>query len=644
MDLIKSATRRSGGAYIYSNLEGGDGERLYFDGGSMVGLNGSIIDIEDRFTLRDVQVLITDIPISTILSYRLKNNSFENQGSKQKQFTVINININLISQNSIPYTLKGGAKSKKANSKTNSKAKADSDTNSESESDSESESKSDTNSGTLYKNNNSKFQAIPEIENITNAASSWLWDYLRRSGAMAFMLPLSGGADSGATATIVYNMCVLMFNTFKNEKKSEFYAVKNVTAYINKFFELRSGGVENIKGPEQLCSRILNTVYLPTKISGKNNASNKDIPNDKPSITEIKERASSMKTGFLAAQLAKVIGARHDVVEIQNMFEAGINDISSITKVSYEDMRKKVIQGRRINASNKSTWDLLYQNIQARLRMINTYLLAQAIPSIHSDKYKTSSFILVLGSSNSDEVLVGYYTKYDASAADINPIGSLSKYFVNEILDYYGTKGIYPLLYIRNATPTAELIDNSLELGDYVKFKDGRIGIINKINESDNDNNLTFNIGIEEDNSSKKKSKHKPEEIKNVKRKEIEPQFPIIKQSDELDMGITYNQIYELGKLRANGYGPIDSYIQIMNNPKLKEIFSIDPADNQIQPNEVLKRFYNRYTVNRNKATIIPPSVHLTPSPDTKTIVQGTPKNEQLEIINEITKKYKEKK
>lgn len=31
--------------------------------------------------------------------------------------------------------------------------------------------------------------------------------------------------------------------------------------------------------------------------------------------------------------------------------------------------------------------------------------------------------LLVLGSANVDEALRGYYTKYDCSAADVNPIG-----------------------------------------------------------------------------------------------------------------------------------------------------------------------------------------------------------------------------
>jgi NAD+ synthase (glutamine-hydrolysing) len=43
LELIKSASKRNGGIYVYSNLKGCDGGRLYFDGGSLISLNGKII-------------------------------------------------------------------------------------------------------------------------------------------------------------------------------------------------------------------------------------------------------------------------------------------------------------------------------------------------------------------------------------------------------------------------------------------------------------------------------------------------------------------------------------------------------------------------------------------------------------------------
>ena len=43
----------------------------------------------------------------------------------------------------------------------------------------------------------------------------WLWDYLRRSGASGFLLPLSGGADSASVAAIVGSMCQQVVQAIK---------------------------------------------------------------------------------------------------------------------------------------------------------------------------------------------------------------------------------------------------------------------------------------------------------------------------------------------------------------------------------------------------------------------------------------------
>jgi NAD+ synthase (glutamine-hydrolysing) len=568
--LITEATRRSGGVYLYANLEGGDGDRLYFDGRSIIAVNGKIVNIEDGFSLRDVQVMTEDIDLGSILSYRMRNNSFGTQASKQTRFKVINVpfdiaktgsKYNLNAQLAPPVKVEAVAPAPASATKRV--------------------------GGTRYKTAHIDDKHVisdEQIEEITNSASAWLWDYMRRSGAMGFQLPLSGGADSASTATIIFNICLLMKATYDEELSDADNRIpnKNVSAFINKFYKLKSSGVlppqEEIT-PQLLCSRILNTVYLPTEISGQEAPASPEhlplhiyvrdekgiayIPDGDIPVEEVGRAAGhpETKTGWLAAQLAKKIGATHRVIDIQGMFTAGINGLTRMSGLTYEDMREEVTRGRGLGAV-RSKWDLLYQNIQARLRMINTYLLAQATPNLDSPFITPWSFLLVLGSSNADEILVGYYTKYDASAADINPIGSLSKTYVNRILDFYGNvKQINPLRYIRNATPTAELV------------KPGEVAM---------------------------------------------GQAPPPRQTDETDMRITYEQIFEMGKLRADGYGPIDAYIKIMDNAHLKEVFSKDPNNLRVarDPKIAINLFYTRYNINRNKTTIIPPSVHLTPSPD----------------------------
>jgi hypothetical protein len=63
--------------------------------------------------------------------------------------------------------------------------------------------------------------------------------------------------------------------------------------------------------------------------------------------------------------------------------------------------------------------NLALQNIQARLRMVLAFFLAQLMPWVRSKQ----GFLLVLGTANVDEGLRGYLTKYDCSSADLNPIG-----------------------------------------------------------------------------------------------------------------------------------------------------------------------------------------------------------------------------
>jgi len=99
------------------------------------------------------------------------------------------------------------------------------------------------------------------------------------------------------------------------------------------------------------------------------------------------------------------------------------------------------------------------QNIQARaryplpaycwaikdsdsLRMLLAYLYAQASLVY----YKRPGGLLVLGSANVDESLVGYLTKYDCSSADINPIGSISKHDLRQFLKYVNENYSFPHL------------------------------------------------------------------------------------------------------------------------------------------------------------------------------------------------------
>lgn len=98
--------------------------------------------------------------------------------------------------------------------------------------------------------------------------------------------------------------------------------------------------------------------------------------------------------------------------------------------------------------------NLALQNLQARIRMVIAYLFAQLLLWTRG----TYGSLLVLGSSNVDEILRGYLTKYDCSSADINPIGGISK---TDLIRFVGhmqkEKGFEFLESFIDAPPTAEL-------------------------------------------------------------------------------------------------------------------------------------------------------------------------------------------
>jgi NAD+ synthase (glutamine-hydrolysing) len=57
-------TARNGAAYLFSNMRGCDGGRLYFDGFSLIACNGRILKYSDAFSLKEVEVITYDLDLA----------------------------------------------------------------------------------------------------------------------------------------------------------------------------------------------------------------------------------------------------------------------------------------------------------------------------------------------------------------------------------------------------------------------------------------------------------------------------------------------------------------------------------------------------------------------------------------------------
>uniref|UniRef100_A0A6G1SLU9 Glutamine-dependent NAD(+) synthetase n=1 Tax=Aceria tosichella TaxID=561515 RepID=A0A6G1SLU9_9ACAR len=182
---------------------------------------------------------------------------------------------------------------------------------------------------------------------------------------------------------------------------------------------------------------------------------------------------------------------------------------------------------------------------------------------------------VVLATGNVDEAIMGYLTKYDCSSADINPIGGLCKEDLKSYLKYC----------------CSDLFR------DHKEF----VSVVQEIIAAPPSAELTG-----------------PE------------------QNDEEDMGITYDEISVLGKVRRGVFGccgprgafkrvwrnrnkpPFNSKIRCLRlreEGQDKEEADVDLM--AVELGELIKRFYRRYIRNRHKLTVLTPALHAeTYSPD----------------------------
>lgn len=362
VELVKSATSKSGGIYLYANQKGCDGDRLYYDGCSMIAINGDIVAQGIQFCLDDVEVLCATLDLEDVRSYRGEL-CHPHVVYDHRPYHRVNVDFSL----------------------------------------------SNCKDFFLPTHQPLEWQFHSPEEEISLGPACWLWDYLRRSGQAGFLLPLSGGVDSSSTACIVYSMCVLVCNAVRDNNVQVLQDVQRVVGD----FSYRP------EDPRELCKHLFTTCYMASE-------------------------NSSEDTRGRAKELAMQIGSNHVNINIDMAVKGLLGIFSMVTG--------RMPQFRANGGSTRE--NLALQNVQARIRMVLAYLFAQL--SLWAQGKPGG--LLVLGSANVDESLSGYFTKYDCSSADINPIGGISKMDLKSFLRYCTEHfQLSALRKVLAAPPTAEL-------------------------------------------------------------------------------------------------------------------------------------------------------------------------------------------
>lgn len=342
----------------------------------------------------------------------------------------------------------------------------------------------------------SQLSGVCNTADIRLGPACWLWDYLRRSRVQGYFLPLSGGIDSCATATIVHSMCRLVATAAREGNEQVIADARRMTGEP-------ADSTYSPTDPKEFANRIFHTCYMGTE-------------------------NSSNETRTRARQLAEAIGAYH----VDLNMDTAVSAVLGIFRMITGRTPQYAVHG------GSGAENLALQNIQARLRMVVGYMFAQLLPWARG---KVGG-LLVLGSANVDESLRGYLTKYDCSSADVNPIGGVSKTDLKRFIAWAEGEFEMPILReFLDAVPSAELIP----------IQEGK--------------------GV---------------------------------QSDEVEMGMTYDELSAFGRLRkVDKCGPFSMFGKLVQEWGA----SLSPAEIA----QKVKHFWFTHAINRHKMTTLTPSVHM---------------------------------
>jgi NAD+ synthase (glutamine-hydrolysing) len=457
-----------GGVYVYANVHGCDGDRVYYDGCPLIYCNGQLCAQGRAFTLDDTEVVHATVDLAAVDAFRLSYNARSIQAASAHGKPVVDTvdypHLRLAFLPDLAPPL-----------------------------------------------DRPRLHLHTDLEEIAYGPSAWLWDYLRRSGMGGFMLPLSGGADSAAVAGIVGVMCRRVAEQLRWERDSGGPSV--VEAQLAKMLPsdhpaLATPDLPVAEVARALAANFLTTCYMGCSIG---------------STEETRDRAS---------RIADEIGGTHLVANIDSMVESANSAFSlaaSVPPATFAD------DGER------TTDSVALENVQARSRMVLAYLFAQRHASIRRRHGPTQRGLLVLASSNVDEALRGYLTKYDCSAADLNPIGAIAKGDLKRfLLDAAGCYAWPSLADAARATPSAEL-------------------------------------------------------------------RPGAAQVDEVEMGVTYEELGKFGELRSlHRAGMVSAFIRLVREWGPGTAADRSPRDLA----DLVQRLFHYFAINRHKATVATPSYH----------------------------------
>jgi len=348
--LVIEGSRAFSVSYVYSNLLGNEAGRVIYDGGALIASSGRLLAAGPRFSFAPMKLTTAVIDVGATRMNLARSGSYQPDlaGSDDAKVSCEFSYPELEPEVTTPEV--------------------------------------------------AAWETSPRIkeEEFTRAVALGLFDYMRKSHSRGFVVSLSGGADSSATACLIALMTELAAGELGGGGFCD--AVANVPA------------LREADGVRDRVRCLLFCVYQAT-------------------------RNSSPSTREAATGLAEALGAEIACLDIDGLVETYVDGIERVL-------------GRKL------TWladDLALQNIQARVRGPNVWLLANVRGA------------LLLATSNRSEAAVGYATMDGDTCGGLSPIAGIDKAFLRRWLRWLaaeGPAGLHPipaLNKVNDLVPTAEL-------------------------------------------------------------------------------------------------------------------------------------------------------------------------------------------
>lgn len=199
--FVLEGSRSLGVSYVYANLVGNEAGRAIYDGGALIATSGELVATGPRFEFREVDVVTADVDLDLTRTRRSSVHSIDTDVSNTVHERIARIPGNI----RVPKT--------------------------------------------RIESPVSAMSAV-RADEFTQAIALALFDYLRKSRSQGFVVSMSGGADSSATACLVRCMVERGLASLGQED------FKNALRYIS--------DTDLVSTPEQWTTRLFTGVYQAT--------------------------------------------------------------------------------------------------------------------------------------------------------------------------------------------------------------------------------------------------------------------------------------------------------------------------------------------------------------------------------------------